>query len=237
MTPRVQSGQALVETLVAIAFLSPLFLGVWYVATLQNLTLSGLGGARHGFISLYVADQEVALPDLREILKTDEPGSNVMSYAGSFEISAETRMSSIRRIQSVSTLLLTPVKALSSESFDVPDAIPRRLSVRLNIDPAPWSGLGSLIPPLVIEAPVAVLVGVAASSGRAETMDIVRSLSASKPFESLMRPITMLRPALEVLEPAFKRFCPGRLEPDIVPVDRLPSSGFVQNDLRTRPCE
>lgn len=225
----------MVETLISAALLTPIFLGVWYIASLQNLSLSGLAGARYGFISLYVADRESALPDLRAIVTFDDPLSP-LSYDASFAISDETPIPLIDDVQSVTTSLLAPVQALSSRRFDVSDAVSRRLNARLSIDPAGWSGLGSLVPTLTIDAPAAVLVGVAASAGRVETLDRVQALSASIPFETLTRPLSVLRPALEVLEPSFSRFCPGRLEPDIVPVDRLSSAGVIDNDMRVRPC-
>lgn len=236
MKVRRHTGQAMVETIVSVAFLTPLFLGAWYIATLQNLTLSGLGGARYGFVTLYAADREVVLPDLRALVTAENPGSD-LTFGASFEYSDEASMPSAQRVQSITTSLLAPAEALSSESFDVAEAIPRRLTANLRIDPAEWSGLGSLVPTLHLQAPVAVLFGVAASSGRIETLDRVHALSASKPFETLTKPVILLRPALEILEPAFRLFCPGRLEPDIVPVDRLPTAGIVDNDLRVRSCD
>lgn len=236
MKGRLNTGQAMVETIVSVAFLAPLFIGAWYIASLQSLTLSSLGGARHGFLTLYAADREVALPDLRALVTAENPGID-LSFRASFIFSDEASMPSAQRVQAITKSLLGPVQALSTESFDVSDAIPRRLTAHLWIDPAEWSGLEALVPTLQVQAPVAVLLGVAGSSGRIETLDRVRALSASRPFETLTRPVRLLRPALEILEPAFRLFCPGRLEPDILPVDRLPTVGIVDNDLRVRSCD
>jgi hypothetical protein len=45
-----------------------------------------------------------------------------------------------------------------------------------------------------------------------------------------------LRWAITLFEPSFARFCPGRIEPDIVPLDRLDGGRNAALDLRSLSC-
>lgn len=229
-------GQALTESLVALALLVPLFTSVWYVASLQDLSLAAIGGARYGFLSAYATDRLDALPDLQSRINRESPVGQNFSYQVSFSTSTDAKMPTLDRVQSIASTLLMPVQELSSERLDIPVATAQRLEVKLTIEESPWSGLQSLLPTIHFTEPVAVVMGSAMSPGNSTTLKNLRALSVSAPFEAITLPVTLLRPALEVLEPSFSRFCPGRLDPDIVPSDRLFGTVRSVNDLRQSPC-
>jgi len=54
-----------------------------------------------------------------------------------------------------------------------------------------------------------------------------------EPINSLLRPV---RSALSIFEPAFEELCPGQIDPEIVPADRLGPVGSGERGSFTAPC-
>lgn len=236
MRSRRDFGQALIESLIGLALLGPLFLGVWYIGSLQNLTLETLNGARQGFLSVYATDRVDSLPDLEKLISDEKPAGGMLQYRSEFTISSDVDLPRLAAAQEASDALLAPIKAMTSDEFSIGNFAPRRINASVQIEPAEWSGVSSLVPRLRIDATFALVVGSANSSSRSETLHHLSGLSLSSRFQALALPVSVLRPALEIIEPAFERFCPGLLDPDIVPADRLSTSVGPANDLRKRSC-
>lgn len=229
-------GQAMIESLIGSLLLIPLFLGVWYVGTLQIAHLDIAAGLRETALTVYVRDSvESVESTLGDIVSMKAPASDVLDWQITTGVDSRFASSSVAQTQNQLEALLSPVTAIASEPFDLGPVRPLRLVVTSVIAPAPWSGVAELVPQHHSQQALGVLVGTGESSGREQTLSRTRGLSPAEWFSSLMSAFDPLRSAITLLEPSFENFCPGQIEPDIVPADRLPPS--AGDDLRSRSCD
>lgn len=225
----------MIESLIGSLFLIPLFLGVWYVGTLQIAHLDIAAGLREAALTVYVRDSvEGVESTLADILSTKTPASDGLDWQIATSVDSQFDSTPLTQTQRQAEALLSPVTAIASASFDLEPVHPLRLVVTSAIAPTSWSGIAELVPSLRSQQALGVLVGVGGSSGREQTLLRTRGLSPAEWFGSLMSVIDPLRPAIMLLEPSFERFCPGQIDPDIVPADRLPPT--IGDDLRSGVC-
>jgi hypothetical protein len=75
--------------------------------------------------------------------------------------------------------------------------------------------------------------------GAQDSRQVAGRIGAFVPATRLGDAVALLAPlrwAITLFEPSFARFCPGRIEPDIVPADRLSGARRAPLDLRNAPC-
>lgn len=236
LTPQQQRGQALVESLIGSLLLIPLFLGVRYVGLLQVIHLDTAAGLREAALVSYAIDDSRATGRaLEEIFSRSSPSLADIDNHVETHIDEHFRVTSIDRVQSAVEVALVPVSLIASDRFELAPVRATRLMATTVIEPASWSGIADLVPQSRSEQTLGVLVGAGAASSRAQVIAGIRGLSPVDEFASIADFLRPLRSAITLLEPSFERFCPGRIDPDIVPADRLSSSSA--NDLRNKACD
>jgi hypothetical protein len=77
--------------------------------------------------------------------------------------------------------------------------------------------------PVELRGNVIFFSGHGASSGVAQVRDLTAALSVAGTLATAAQPIEAIASIASVIEPALRQLCIGRINPEIVPADRLPA--------------
>ena len=143
---------------------------------------------------------------------------------------------SAERVERTAFAMLSPALALGVGTFDLGRAAARRSRVQISLDSRILRGAGFHEPRLRLQESLYAMVDPWVSRGAEQVAARTRSLSAVGLVGSATEQLEPVKDAIELFEPAVRGLCPGRLDPDIVPEDRLQGGSPALNDLRRRPC-
>jgi len=196
-----QRGQALVESVVAVLLLLPLwwFVQRWQEGQLQRVAL--VQQARHGALLAVLESQAAtALPVQPGVTATlgDVPGAT----------------GSLLR---TSRALIEPVAAISPGD-------PRlgvRGWLRLTVTSAPPPGQFWQQHPGPWQESVTTFAGDWSLARSRQVEARTQALLPSTPLEWAIASLEPLRSAITLLEPAYRSTCARRIDPDVLPADRL----------------
>jgi type II secretory pathway pseudopilin PulG len=219
-------GQALVESLVAMLVLGPLLLVTLSLAqrqtaqqTAQSAAWAGAIAAHHGIdlAGLSAADDAVNGRVTVSIQQAAVPGA------------AETS-------EDIAFALLQPALAVGAGDLDLARAEVRRASASVtpadSLDIA-WMSDGD---DRDLRSDLSVLVDDWAAPDAAAVWRRTAALSTAGRIDAWRSTLRWAVEPMRLVEPAIARLCLGRIDPDIVPTDRLPTVRPESVDLRTRPC-
>jgi len=233
---RAPYGQALVETLVSVLFLTPLFLSAVYLVNFHRASHASEIAARElALASLHSADGHVDPSVLRSIRDLSIPASEragVPLPAGLEHIDTRDVASEVER---AAHLLLAPARFSGSGTFDAPRWQQRRVSSGVSMGSTTGVGVPFDIP-VELNSKVVFFSGHAAASSVAQVRDRTAALSVAGTLKAAATPIEAVATVASIIEPALRQLCIGRINPEIVPADRLPASVSRHNDMRSQPC-
>lgn len=260
-------GQALVETLVAVLALLPLWVGVVYISRWHDLQHATIVAARH---AAFAAHQSAGREDPARIAQAtrarlfsraanrfEAPGAEEPADLGvrpqwadhrgetmlldrdvgpRIEVAAAEQPELVSRTEQQAILMLAPARIVGGPPLDLQRSAARGVTVTVPLQhamdlPVPLSGLR-----LTLSERLSLLVDPWAARDPAQVVRRIDSLSPTGGLRELMQPLRPVRWAVSLFEPAFERLCLGRVEPDIVPPDRLSGARGPALDLRARPC-
>jgi type II secretory pathway pseudopilin PulG len=219
-------GQALVESLVAMLVLGPLLIATLSLAqrqtaqqTAQSAAWAGAIAAHHGIdlAGLSATDDAVNGRVAVSLQRTAVPGA------------AETA-------EDIAFALLQPALAVGSGRLELARADARRATA--SVAPAQWLDSVWTIdgPDRGQRAELSVLVDDWAAPDAAAVWRRTSALSTAGRIDAWRSTLRWAIEPMRLFEPAIARLCLGRIDPDIVPMDRLPAIRPESVDLRTRPC-
>lgn len=227
-------GQALIEGIIVALLFVPLFAGVWMLASLQDLQAQIIQTARFVAIQHASKPTELRSDSSSRIARTmlDESAERSHLWRDPWSGKSWLDSESPARIHVGSTMppevvgrssdlalaSLRSMQALSGRRIDLqrPHYVDVELAVPLRIERT-WN----LSHPLVLRERLVVLDNGWSAQNIGELERRVRAMSALnglRTAEALLRPF---RPLLQPLEPSIDSWCPGRLDVEIVPEDRL----------------
>jgi hypothetical protein len=258
-------GQALAEVLVALLLLVPLALAVIYVGRWHDLQHTTIAAARHAAFEAWVAAGRVDAAAVRQAtrrrLYTREPDRFVATagadapvgqlpewrdHAGRASLVGEpgpdvqlapvAQPEEVARTEQLALGMIAPARAVGGPPFDLQRGAARAATVSVPVWHAPGleAPFGGLR--FTLRESLQLLVDPWASAGRSQVAARTDALSPVGALRDLARPLEPVRWALSLVEPAAARLCLGRIEPDVVPPDRLRAARAPALDLRTRPC-
>lgn len=245
-----QRGQALIEAVVTMLLLVPLFFAIHLMWAWQDARHAALVAAR------YVAfDAALGMPAQEGRSAREALGQHVLNGrrrgwvslgASGIELidDAGVRVGvlpwalpgSLMRTESTAFALLAPALALGSGALDLQRGGGLRSEVTLPARALLLPGSFGQVQGPRLEASLAVLGDPWRASGAAVGHGRVASLSAAGRTREWVEPLRGVREALALIEPAFERLCLGRIDVDVVPADRLVGSVAGPLDLRQRAC-
>ena len=225
-------GQAMVEALVASLALTPLMFAVVQLAAIQAAEQATLGAARAAALASHhgLAGQDGPLSParLRELyFPGASAGAEVVSFAGPQPAAAE-------QAEEVALAIIAPAVIVGVGDPDLPRS--RAVVARAVTDVSP--PLGALLPdqpPLRVAGHITVMRGDWDAAGAARVWQRTAALSTAGRIAAWRGPLSALVAPMQLLEPAVGRLCLGRIDPDIVPEDRLQGLAGAP-DLRRQPC-
>lgn len=241
-----QRGQAMVECAVGCAVLALLPVGVLMMANWHDLQARALGAARFAvFESMWAAGRIPAEDTLRRTRDLFFVDTSLTTPRGDQLVMADEDVS-VRgsesvppgRAAAVMRFMLEPLRAVSGflgGSFDLTDGGFHNAEISVRVRdaaelPAPLNALG-----LELHERLAVLGDGWSAAGPEHVRQRVSGLV---PTHFLQEPQRVLQPLLgivAIVEPAVRDLCFGRVEPDLLPPDRLgPARGLARE---SRTCE
>jgi hypothetical protein len=219
-------GQALVESLVAMLVLVPLLFATLGLAERQVAQQAAQSAAWAGAIAAHHGIDVAALS------ATDD------AVNGRVEVSLQ-RMAvpgAAETAEDIAFALLQPALAAGSGRLDLARGEGRRATARLA--PAARSGTAWMIdgPDQGQREDLYVLVDDWAAPDAAAVWRRTAALSTAGRIDAWRPALQWAIEPMRLFEPAIARLCLGRIDPDIVPMDRLPTVRPESADLRVRPC-
>lgn len=230
------AGQALSESLVAVLFLTPLLLCMVYLiellraeqsaeVTVREIALAAVhspaGSAAPGFVE---ALQQLTMP-------ADETAGERLDPRIT-EISSSNPATDVERI---ARAMLVPAALVGIGRFDMPLMVTHRATTGVSLGSTRDLGVPFDVP-VGVQAQLAFVAGHGAALSPDQVRSRTAALSVAGTLAEIAEPIELLATIASPLEPALRRLCIGRIDPEIVPADRLPESVTRSSDLRYRPC-
>jgi hypothetical protein len=240
----------LIEVVVAMLLLLPLFVAMYLMWAWQDARHAALVAARYAAFEAALGDRAASGSQVQQALRQhvldgrqrgwfalDSAGTSLVDDAGiRVEVQRWELPGSLARVETAAFDLLAPARALGSGVLDLQRGGAIRSAVNL---PA----RAVLLPSGRdrVQGPrIAASLSLLADPWRAGSAEVARArvaaLSASGGMGEWVEPLRGVRPALVLIEPAFERLCLGRIDVDVVPMDRLVGSTGGPADLRQRPC-
>lgn len=245
-----QTGQALVESAVAVVLLVPLFVAVYLMWAWQDARHASLVAAR--FVAFEVALGEgsrdpsqardaLALHVLearrRGWVAPDRGDAALIDAAGvQVEAAPMPLPDSLGRAESAAFALLAPALALGSGQLDLRRGGAIRSRVVLPASAVVLPGLSGRLEGPRLTASLALLADPWRAASAEASRTRVESLSVAGRARQWIEPLREVRAAVALIEPAFDRLCIGRVAVDVVPQDRLVGGPGAPVDLRQHPC-
>lgn len=259
------TGQALVEFLVTAALLVPLFAGIVVVGRLQDLRAQTEQSARYAAFARAFETPPADVQSQVRVRFFGDPNAPVraddartgaqvettanphwrdplqarrafVASAEDVAVTAADRIPPGRAGAVLETMASTAdrVSSVAGGRFDVERRGYHEVSVRVRVAELPSVFATD---PLTLDVRANVFGGDWSSSGPAQTATRSTALS---PATLIRRVRTLLAPvewALTALEPAFGQLCLGRVDAELVPVDRLGPVGSGDGGTWVAPCQ
>lgn len=255
-----ERGQALVESLVAILALAPLFASLWLIAGLHDLRITVDGAARylafnralqpartfddsHGLVRRHVIDSS----------RTWNAASGPEAWAGypplwRSPFTAARWIASPSQVQigrvpaALDSIAGTSTRSLEALLATLPGTeagfyAPERSGLDRDevATEVPWHLPPPLPERLRITSSLAVLTGAGPAAGPTQLEQQLRGISSFSLLEWAGRLLSPLRPLLQILEPDYAHSCIGVLAVEVVPPDRLGAISIVPTSPRELP--
>ncbi|MFO1427979.1 MAG: hypothetical protein U1F11_13605 [Steroidobacteraceae bacterium] len=249
----------------ALLFLVPLVLAIYYLGRWHDLQHTTITAARYGALAAFISGRDDDPQRIAAVVARRLYGDGASRYStsqlaqpsawgdradrrmlgsatslvlpgdqGPLGVEAQPPPEDADRVARWALGMVAPTARLGGGHFDlVSDSAIRATAVvplRAVLAVAPEAG------PLLLREQLQLLVG---SWSARDHLHVASRVSAFVPSTRLSESVVSLRPlqwAIELLEPSFADFCPGRLDVDIVPPDRLEGARTAPTDLRRVRC-
>ena len=213
-------GQALTETLIAMLVLIPAFLAVEWLGRWQLLRERAQIATRQALLETFhagaAADPSVAATRARSnfssVVETDVRTIDI-------DIAPTAEPERIADIGQIAFGILRPAEWSGVGNFDLPRSA--AWSVKTVVTAQRPETLAFVDASLRFESRATILAAPFDAADDAIVLRRVASLSVAGRIREAARWLEPVASVLAVVEPAFDRFCPGRIDTNIVPADRL----------------
>lgn len=217
-------GQALAEFAVSVGVLATLLVGMPVICRYHELQVATIEGARRLAFENSWREAAPGRADIEPIRQDLFPQSGDSGQVVAARIdSSEPRDPAPGVAGQAARALLAPFRATAfvQPGFDLRAPLLYRSSLRVALSrpaqlPAPFDEI-----PIELQEHYALLGDDWASSGPGQVADRAGGLVITRSLRSLHALTALGARALSVVEPAFRDFCPGQVDPERVPADRL----------------
>lgn len=214
-----EHGQALVESLLILLVLVPLAIALEQFVQLAMTQQALISGVRHHLMAQFHAESR-AQPEPRFELKVSDQPLSSEAVAVLDATFFAVRLAEPAGPGELSLAPLHATQVRGSGRFEGASQF------------AVWLGER----PLSLEESLLVLTDTWQATTADQLAHHVRALSVAGRLQQIAGPLEAVRAVVQIIEPSFARFCPGRLVLESVPEDRLPSRSETVNDWRQAAC-
>ena len=229
-------GQALVEALVAALALTPLMFAIVQLAAIQSAEQATLAAARSAALASHhgLDGPGGPLSPLR-VRELYFPGPGSTAGTGSEVVAGSApQPASAEQAEDVALALIAPAVLVGVGDPDLPRS--RAVVARATTDiSAPYGVFPAEESALRVAGQMSLMRGDWDAAGAERVWRRAAALSTTGRIAAWRGPLSTLAAPMQLLEPAVGRLCFGRIDPDIVPEDRLQGLARAP-DLRTQPC-
>ena len=225
-------GQAMVESLAATLVLTPLLLVVVQLSALQAAEQAAVGASRAAALAAHHGLDAATGPLSSERIHSlffaeGEADASVATGAARQAPSAELA-------EDIALAIIVPAQVVGTGDLEL--ARSQAISARVSVDaPLVYEAIMPAPERARVSAGLPLMVDDWDADGAAEVWRRTAALSTTGRIAAWRGPLTTLATPMRLLEPAMERLCLGRIDPDIVPEDRL--RGLVRSpDLRSQSC-
>lgn len=229
-------GQALSESLIAVLFLSPLFLCTLYLVDFHRASHAAEIASREiAVTALHAADGRVSAATIKAIRDLTLDEAETIATVRPSALESAQSPPAVDELASAVDILLLPALAMGGGEFDVPRFIGQRVRSAVSMGSTTLLGV-SVDLPVELRSELVFAAGHGASVSSAQVRSRTAAISVAGSMAVAAEPLETIATVASVIEPALRQLCIGRIDPDIVPADRLPASVSRSNDLRYTPC-
>jgi hypothetical protein len=223
-------GQALVESLAATLLLTPLLLAVVQLAALQSTEQATVGAARAAALAAHHGLDSPLGPlsseRIRRLFFEDS--------AAEIATGATAQPPSAKIAEDIALAMIVPAQLVGTGDLDL--ARSQAIASRVSVDaPQIFEANMPGMPPARVSAILPLMLDDWDADSASDVWRRTAALSTTGRIAAWRGPLMTLAAPMRLVEPAVERLCLGRIDPDIVPEDRL--RGLVRApDLRARSC-
>lgn len=226
-------GQALVETCIALIVLVPLLLFAWLLADLNALQHAAIAATRQTALETFHREPlELEAINVAHL----QPFAHLID-AADLLVEGTAQPEVVTTYERLAFLALEPAKLVGAGDFDLAQDSALRASVSIRLRPAALLPRWLELPELTLQEHMSLMHDDWDAASSEQVRLRTAALSAAgrlNEWKSILAPVSW---ALSFLEPAFEKLCLGRIDPEIVPADRLSADATQQSDLRKQACD
>ena len=229
-------GQALSEALVAVLFLIPLLLCMIYLVELLRAEQGAVAAARElALAAMHQPAGRVSPALINDLQELAMPAHDTVGERLAPQVAPGSLSTQAARVETTALALLAPARLVGVGEFDVPAFLAQRASTGVTLGSTQELGVPFDIP-VVVRADLNYMVGHGAADSPLQVRGRTAALSVAGALAEAAQPIELLATIASLLEPSLRRLCIGRIDPEIIPADRLPGPVTRSSDLRSQPC-
>ncbi|MBU6211328.1 MAG: hypothetical protein KJS73_03950 [Gammaproteobacteria bacterium] len=235
-----QRGQALVESMVALFWLIPLWFALLFLAELLAAQQAAISSVRHAVILSHLTDGALPRAEIAAIARSrygdmsaDAPWMP-SSLRLQLELTEAKPLPSPKQLHEITQSTLLPAGIVTGGDFRLPTSSGIQARAQWSFRLPDFLAAAQTDTPILLTEQLAALHHGWSSRSDTDTRDHVIGMTVQARLAEATTVFDAVRPVIAIIEPAFERFCPGRLDVDIVPSDR--TEGSQGGDARPRPC-
>ena len=222
--------------MVTLLFLVPLMLCAAYLAGLLRAEQTAVLATREFAVASMLEPSGDPQPDLiRRLHELAMPADEIPGELAPPRLERMDLAGTAVEVEALAIGMLAPARAGGVGNFDLP--LFRATRARAGVSMGSTKALGVDIDmPVIVDEQLVFFVGHGAAKDPEQVRARTAALSAAGVLAEAARPIELIATIASVVEPALRQLCAGRIDPEIVPADRLPDDVTRSSDLRYRPC-
>lgn len=230
----------MVESLVALLWLTPLWFALLFLGELLVVQQAAISSVRHAVMMSHLADGALAKTEMANLTQSryaigaaDAPWMP-QSLRLHVKLEDATSLASPRQLEDLAQAALTPASAVTGGDFRIPKPAYVQARAQWSLRLPDFLSDARVNAPILLTEQLTVLQQGGSSRSDQQTRDRVIGMTVQSRLIEAASVFDAIRPVISIVEPAFERFCPGRLDVDIVPADR--TLGSQGGNARSRPC-
>lgn len=233
-------GQALVESLIALLWLIPLWLALLFLSDLLAAQQAAISSVRHAVMLSHLTEGSLEKQQVAELARARHSRGGLDAPWAPSSLSLTTSVtdspsfSSSKHLRELTQTVLAPASVITGGDFRLPQEEGIRAQAQWSFRLPEFLGVNQIEGPILMTERLSVLQRGWSSSSDSETRDRVMGMTMQSRLVVATNVFDAIRPVISLIEPSFERFCPGRLDVDIVPADR--TVGSQGGDARSRAC-